>query len=83
MRDSQRMKRILKKLQQLWEQNPDLRLSQLCIWVGVTAQKKQNLPINNDIFYIEDATFEEALDQLLKKDDKPCCEGYAKNHKSE
>jgi len=52
MRDPKRIKRILKKVERAWTQNPDLRLGQLIY----------NLSGAVDVFYFEDIDLEERLD---------------------
>lgn len=52
MRDPKRIKRILKKLEIAWTQNPDLRLGQFIY----------NLSGDGEVFYFEDSFLEERLD---------------------
>lgn len=65
MRDPSRIKRIINKLQALWEAYPDLRFNQLI--AAVT-------PPGVDTFYLEDDAFEKMLDEQAEKNiaiDKP------------
>lgn len=56
MRDIKRIKRILKKIEEIWIKNPDLRLCQLignCFNAG-------------DLYNVEDKELEKALDFYKK-----------------
>lgn len=59
MRDPKRIKRILKRVEEIWTKNPDLRLTQLIM---------NALSMNSDPYYIEDDILEEKLndDENLK-----------------
>ena len=52
MRDPNRIDRILKRVEEIWKENPDLRLTQLIMNV---------LALNVDPYYIEDDTLEKKL----------------------
>jgi uncharacterized protein YihD (DUF1040 family) len=52
MRDPARIDRILKRVEEIWKENPDLRLTQLIMNV---------LALNVDPYYIEDDTLEKKL----------------------
>lgn len=54
MRDPKRIKEILSIFEEVWEQNPDLRLCQLVV----------NITRMNDPFYIEDDIFLEYLKDI-------------------
>lgn len=59
MRDPKRIKRILEKLELVWDKRPDMRLGQLIHnYTGVKY----------DIFYMEDDVLESALDQVIRED---------------
>ena len=50
------IKRIISLLERVWQQSPDQRLCQLIV----------NVSNSNDPFYIEDAAFETALQEVVK-----------------
>lgn len=58
MRDPKRIRRILDKIDEYWEKNPDLRLGQILVNFA---------PLNfkSDIFYWEDEDLEKTLDTIL------------------
>jgi hypothetical protein len=56
-RDPKRMKRILGKIESVWETVPDWRLNQLLF--NVHGDR-------GDTFYMEDKDFEERLDNFIK-----------------
>lgn len=58
MRDTERIPRILKKLQVIWLEHPDLRLGQLIENASLSNS------LENKLFYIEDDKLEEGLDAL-------------------
>lgn len=64
MRDINRIKPTLEKLEQLWLENPDLRLGQLLMVVAMTGEQ------NPKLFYMEDdimlQQIESRLEQLRK-----------------
>ena len=55
MRDPKRIKRILKTVEEIWEKNPEWRLTQLIM---------NALNMNSDPYYIEDDVLEKALDDF-------------------
>jgi len=57
MRDPARIDRILKLVEKLWRDSPDLRLTQLIMNV---------LHMNSDPYYVEDDRIEEALKSFCK-----------------
>ena len=59
MRDPKRIDRMLKKLEELWKQNPDWRLGQLVFNSAAHAGWD-----NYDVFYCEDDQMERGLEQL-------------------
>jgi len=58
MRDPKRIPKILKRLQKVWNKNPDLRLAQLLgnVWRG-------------DPYYVEDEKFITEIEELYKRID--------------
>ena len=54
MRDPNRIKPLLKQIETYWRNHPDLRLSQLISNANSTHRARQNLPLDNDVFYLED-----------------------------
>lgn len=59
MRDPKRMEAVLQKLGELWAKYPDWRLMQLiCNMQSATR---------NDMFYLEDDRFIEALELFIKE----------------
>jgi len=61
MRDPKRIKPILKKLEDYWTKNPDLRLGQII----ANCVRAHDGRLNCDPFYLED---DELLDGLEKLD---------------
>lgn len=59
MRDKNRIKPLLEKIEKYWLQNPDLRLGQLI--------SNLNYPNSTDIYFIEDNVLEYCLDEMLSK----------------
>jgi hypothetical protein len=57
MRDPKRIKRILKAIEIIWINSPDLRLTQIIM---------NALKSNNDPYYIEDDDLEKALNEYMK-----------------
>ena len=57
MRDFRRINRIITKVRQVWEIQPDLRLTQLIM---------NALKMNEDPYYVEDDKLEAALDDYIK-----------------
>lgn len=60
MRDSKRIKRILEKIEKLWNKVPDQRLGQLLINYGC-------YPDVLSLWNFEDDDFEKVLNEVLKK----------------
>ena len=61
MRDKNRIKPTLEKLEKLWLSNPDFRLGQLIMNIVKPEEP------NAKIFYIEDDEFLKKLDELEKQ----------------
>lgn len=61
MRDINRIKPLLSKFQELWESSPDLRFGQF-------VEIIKNEIKTDDLFYVEDNLIENAIDNLLEKD---------------
>jgi uncharacterized protein YihD (DUF1040 family) len=59
MRDAERIERILLKIQEVWEQNPDLRLMQLII---NAARPKDPC---SELYSLDDSQLEKRLDRLI------------------
>ena len=57
MRDPRRIRPTLDKIEEIWKENPDLRLGQLLC----------NAVPESIIYYIEDDTLIEALEKYYKK----------------
>lgn len=64
MRDVNRIKPIMEKLEELWIENPDLRLAQLIMIVCKTEE------LNPKMFYLEDDIFVDRLMEFKNKLDK-------------
>lgn len=60
MRDVNRIKPLLYKLEKLWLKEPDLRFGQIICLL-------QNQMYTDDIFYIEEDELEKAIDELIVK----------------
>jgi len=60
MRDINRIKPFLKRIEQIWNQNPDLRFGQLILSITKTSEP------NPELFYIEDNEFMERISELEK-----------------
>lgn len=60
MRNPERIKRILDKLEKLWNNSPDLRLGQLISNLVDTAERNQ--------FYIQDEDLEKVLNEYIRRD---------------
>ena len=58
MRDKKRIKKILQKIESLWEERYDLRFMQLLIGI-IKPQVPQ------EHFYLEDEDFEKMLDKII------------------
>ena len=62
MRDPARIKRILDKINEVWQDSPDFRFGQLVHYLfGMTGLEEA------DIFFIEDDSFEWLIDQKISK----------------
>lgn len=62
MRDPKRIKTFLKKIEELWLKNPDLRFGQLIIWL---AKIKEHNP---ELFYLEEDELLAKLENELNKE---------------
>jgi len=62
MRDPDRIPRVIKKLQEVWEKFPDLRLGQLVDNARMCSQHNYV-----DVFSIEDDAIEEGLEFIDKE----------------
>ena len=60
MRNPERIPKILKELENFWEQNPDWRLGQ------VISNLNYEIMAGNDLFYLEDTDLLELLKQKNK-----------------
>lgn len=60
MRDKNRIKRIIEKLQTFWENNPDLRFNQF------VSNANESVVSRGDFFHVEDDKFEQGLDFLIE-----------------
>ena len=60
MRDPQRIKPILARIEKLWLKNPDFRFGQLIIWLAKIKE------LNPKLFYLEDKEFLEKINELEK-----------------
>ena len=73
LRDPKRIPKILKRLNKVWMENPDLRLGQI-ISNGITY-----LNPKLDVFYIEDEELIESIEKLNDKCKETfkelCCDG--------
>lgn len=66
MRDPKRIKLLLKEIKSYWLKHPDLRLAQLISNVNYTHRARQMLPLDNDVFYLED----DDLLQILRDENR-------------
>ena len=60
MRDKKRIKKILQKIESLWEEEYDLRFMQLL--TGIIKPK-----VSQEHFYLEDEDFEKMLDKMIDR----------------
>ncbi len=60
MRDPSRIDKVLNRIKNTWQQNPDLRLGQMLV---AYADKE-----NKNLFYIEDEDLAEVIEKGLKND---------------
>ncbi len=61
MRNPARIKRILEKIEIIWESKPDLRMNQL-----IYNLCRNELALNGDLFNLEDEKFEKILDEKIE-----------------
>ena len=54
MRDPKRIKPLLKQIEDYWLKHPDLRLAQLVSNANRTSRVQRSLPLDDDVFYLED-----------------------------
>lgn len=60
MRDPKRIKLFLKKIEEIWLKNPDLRFGQIIIWIA------KNGEIIPQLFYMEEKEFLEKIEEMEK-----------------
>ena len=60
MRNPERIKPIMKKLEQIWEKHPDLRLGQLIL-------NAHSFTGDSTLYYIEDKEFIKKIEEVYKK----------------
>jgi hypothetical protein len=60
MRDRERIKPVIEKLEKLWLENPDFRLGQLIMGITRTGET------NPGLFYMEEDKFLEKLEEFEK-----------------
>ena len=60
MRDKNRIKSMLKELENLWLKNPDFRIGQLILAITKTKES------NPELFYMEDDEFIMKLEEFKK-----------------
>ena len=63
MREPRRIHRILDKIEKIWRENPDLRLVQLLLNLGIIAYDP---PRSLKNFYYDDDMAEARLDEFIK-----------------
>ena len=63
MREPRRIHRILDKIEKIWRENPDLRLVQLLLNLGIIAYDP---PSSSKNFYYDDDMAEARLDEFIK-----------------
>ncbi len=61
MRDPNRIKPILRRLETLWRLCPDMRLGQLIHFISASVDRP------GDFFYVEDDKWLKAIDKTIKK----------------
>jgi len=61
MRDKNRIKKLLKRLEKVWEENPDLRLPQL---IG----NVYHIPSGEDPYFVECEEFISEIEGFYKKE---------------
>ena len=57
MRDPDRIPLILHELGNFWIKHPDLRLGQILVIMNTGSRDKRELPLDNDVFNLEDDEF--------------------------
>ncbi len=57
MRDPDRIALILEELGNFWTKYPDLRLGQILVIMNAGSRDKRELPLDNDVFNLEDDEF--------------------------
>ena len=60
MRHPKRIKLFLKKIEEIWLKNPDLRFGQIIIWIA------KNGEIIPQLFYMEEKEFLEKIEEMEK-----------------
>ena len=63
MREPARIHRILDKIEKIWCENPDLRLGQLLLNLGIIVYEP---PVSAKNFYYDDDMAEARLDEFIK-----------------
>ena len=67
MRDVERIDRILNQIKAYWKTYPDMRLAQIISNINAKARVRQELPIDHDVFYLEDDQLEQSLKDLTRE----------------
>ena len=57
MRDPDRIALILEERGNFWTKHPDLRLGQILVIMNTGSRDKRELPLDNDVFNLEDDEF--------------------------
>ncbi len=65
MRDINRIPKMLKLIETVWREVPDWRLGQLLVNVVNTLG---GVPMDNNLFYIEDEDLMKALEKIAERD---------------
>lgn len=66
MRDKERIKRVLDKLEIIWNKVPDQRFFQMLFNYTMLGTRTQYMGTIRDPFHYEDDEFEEQLDEIIK-----------------
>jgi uncharacterized protein YihD (DUF1040 family) len=66
MRDPKRIAKVLERIREVWERNPDLRLGQIVVNAAKAASYSDLS--QSRLFYIEDEQLLEGIDNLEKLD---------------
>jgi uncharacterized protein YihD (DUF1040 family) len=66
MRDPKRIEKVLSRIQEVWERNPDIRLAQLVINAAKAASYDDMS--RSRLFYIEDEELLTGIDRLEQLD---------------